>query len=37
VCVIDAQRKKRLYVIIVLHAIAKHQLLYSMQNKDSGD
>lgn len=35
VCLADVQRKKRLYVVIVLYAIAKHQLLYSMQNKDS--
>lgn len=35
VCLADVQRKKRLHVVIVLPAIAKHQLLYSMQNKDS--
>lgn len=35
VCLADVQRKKRLYVVIVLHATAKHQLLYSMQNKGS--
>lgn len=37
VCLADVQRKKRLCVVIVLHAIAKHQLLCNMQNKDSRD
>lgn len=36
-CVTDAQRKKWLYVVFVLYAIVKQQLLYSMQNKDSRD